>query len=120
MMGTYVTWQLPIFCFISVFSLQFFTRLSLGSAVTAIISRRHVHSSRGTGIAHTVPHVLLLSLLLLAQGSAPHRALGAHIPLGGHWPRCSPDISHKQLREPGHGALKTQTVLAQSTTEIAR
>lgn len=102
------------------FSLQFFTRLSLGSAVTAIISRRHVHSSRGTGIAHTVPHVLLLSLLLLAQGSAPHRALGAHIPLGGHWPRCSPDISHKQLREPGHGALKTQTVLAQSTTEIAR
>lgn len=65
-------------------------------------------------------HVLLRSLPLLAQGPAPRRALGAIVPLGGRWPRCSPDISHKHLREPGHGALKTQTALAQSMTEIAR
>lgn len=79
-----------------------------GLAVTAIVSRRHVHSSRGTGSAHTVLHVLLRNLPLLAQGPAPRRALGAHVPLGGHWPRCTPDISRKHLKEPGHGALKTQ------------
>lgn len=64
--------------------------------------------------------VLLRSLPLLAQGPAPCRALGAHVPLRGHWPRCSSDISRKCLREPGHGALKTQTVLAQNMTAIAR
>lgn len=70
--------------------------------------------------ARCVLLVLLRSLPLLAQGPAPCRALGAHVPLGGHRHRCSSDISHKCLREPGHGALKTQTVLAQNMTTIAR
>lgn len=68
-----------------------------GLPVTVIISRRHMHTSRGSSYA------------ALGSSSSAHLALGAHIPQEGHLPRWSPDISHKLFREPGHGALKKKT-----------